>query len=210
MDIRNVEAAVLELLNEALALEPSAMNALMLRNFVTAPGLLAHRQSMQLIGTSDVAVTALSLTNAYLKKLGSNHHIKPIYNQHGPSLSGFVLEGTTPASASDVKPNAVPKTAESVAIPEDHDRPTDVDAQRALVSPAGGWTTASSKNIKRYQYDDDNMEMWVEFNTGRTYVYSGVPIVVYDAFMAAPSQGSFLNQSIKGTYGVREVPTEAV
>jgi len=40
----------------------------------------------------------------------------------------------------------------------------------------------------------------VEFLNGGIYHYLNVPSVVYDALMAAPSHGTYLNAYVKGQY----------
>jgi hypothetical protein len=57
-----------------------------------------------------------------------------------------------------------------------------------------------SSNVARIGYDERFEEVYVEFNSGRTYVYSGVPRVVFEDFERAGSKGGFLNEILKPGY----------
>ena len=57
-----------------------------------------------------------------------------------------------------------------------------------------------SSNVEAIGYDEAAQELHVQFLSGGTYVYHGVPQDVYDDLMAAPSKGSYLNRMIKGNY----------
>ena len=63
--------------------------------------------------------------------------------------------------------------------------------------------TPESSTIAEIGYDDVNEEVWVRFSRGHLYVYSGVPPLVWDEFLAAPSKGSFLNQMLRPSYPYR-------
>jgi hypothetical protein len=60
-----------------------------------------------------------------------------------------------------------------------------------------------SSNVRAIGHDDDILELWVEFNDGSIYVYEGVPAVIYEELMDAPSKGSYLNRVIKGNFAYR-------
>lgn len=62
-----------------------------------------------------------------------------------------------------------------------------------------------SSVIRRFVYCPDNMELWVEFTTGRRYVYSGVPHEVADAFRGAFAKGIYFNTRIRDRFPFREV-----
>lgn len=62
-----------------------------------------------------------------------------------------------------------------------------------------------SSNIRAIGYDEDNLELWVEFNDGSTYIYNGVPEILHTEIMDAPSKGSYLNRVIKGNYEFHKV-----
>jgi hypothetical protein len=62
--------------------------------------------------------------------------------------------------------------------------------------------------IRRYAYDHSTNELWVEFVTGRRYVYSGVPRQVADALGSAFAKGVYFNTRIRDRYPHREVEHE--
>ena len=57
-----------------------------------------------------------------------------------------------------------------------------------------------SSNIESIGYDDDTHELHVQFLSGGYYIYSDVPIEIFDDLMSAPSKGSFLNREVKSIY----------
>jgi hypothetical protein len=59
--------------------------------------------------------------------------------------------------------------------------------------------------IKRFVYDQTEGDLWVEFTTGRRYVYSGVPQEVADTFRQAFSKGVYFNTRIRDNFPHREV-----
>lgn len=62
-----------------------------------------------------------------------------------------------------------------------------------------------SSNVKSIGYNETTENLEVEFNNGNIYEYYKVPRVTYDSFMAASSQGKYLNQYIKGKYSFKRV-----
>ncbi len=75
-------------------------------------------------------------------------------------------------------------------------------AQRARVEGRGQMERSpiSSSNLLAAGYDASTLVLEVEYRNGRLYAYYDVPQAIYDALMAAPSPGTFLNEHIKGTY----------
>ena len=59
--------------------------------------------------------------------------------------------------------------------------------------------------IRRFVYCPDNCELWVEFNSGRRYVYSDVPSEVADTFRSAFAKGVYFNSRIRDRFPCREV-----
>lgn len=57
-----------------------------------------------------------------------------------------------------------------------------------------------SSNIEAIGYDDESLELHVQFISGGYYIYNNVPRQIFDELMYAPSKGSFLNREIKGLY----------
>ena len=62
-----------------------------------------------------------------------------------------------------------------------------------------------SQVIRRFVYDQTAGNLWVEFTTGRRYVYSEVPPEVANAFRAAFSKGIYFNTRIRDQFPCREV-----
>lgn len=65
-----------------------------------------------------------------------------------------------------------------------------------------------SSVIRRYAYDSSTEDLWVEFVTGRRYVYSGVPSQVAAALGSAFAKGVYFNTRIRDQYPHREVTHE--
>lgn len=65
-----------------------------------------------------------------------------------------------------------------------------------------------STTILRFAYCPDSLELWVEFTTGRRYVYSHVPHEVADTFRSAFAKGVYFNTRIRDDYPCREVAHE--
>lgn len=64
-------------------------------------------------------------------------------------------------------------------------------------------TAVKSSNVAEVGYDGDVLE--VTFRNGSRYRYSGVPREVHDELVSAESVGRYLNQNVKGQYGVERV-----
>jgi hypothetical protein len=62
-----------------------------------------------------------------------------------------------------------------------------------------------SSVIRRFVYDEMEKDLWVEFTTGRRYVYSNVPHEVAEAFRAAFAKGVYFNTRIRDRFPHREV-----
>ena len=62
--------------------------------------------------------------------------------------------------------------------------------------------------IRRYVYCPDNEELWVEFVTGRRYVYAGVPDEVVQALGSAFAKGVYFNSRIRDRFAHREIVHE--
>lgn len=57
-----------------------------------------------------------------------------------------------------------------------------------------------SSMIQAVGYDPDAQVLEVRFQSGRTYLYDGVPPDVYEALMASASKGSFMQDEIIDVY----------
>ena len=67
------------------------------------------------------------------------------------------------------------------------------------------WGFMPSTVIRRYVYCPDKNELWVEFVTGRRYVYSGVPQEVASALGSAFAKGVYFNSRIRDRFPHREI-----
>jgi hypothetical protein len=65
-----------------------------------------------------------------------------------------------------------------------------------------------SSVISRFVYDQSERQLWVEFTTGRRYVYSEVPDEVASAFRSAFAKGVYFNTRIRDRFPHREVTHE--
>lgn len=59
--------------------------------------------------------------------------------------------------------------------------------------------------IRRYAYCPDSGSLWIEFVTGRRYVYSEVPGHVAAALGSAFSKGVYFNSRIRDQFPCREI-----
>jgi len=62
-----------------------------------------------------------------------------------------------------------------------------------------------SSVIRRFVYDEMEGDLWVEFTSGRRYVYSGVPHEVADTFRGAFAKGVYFNTRIRDRFPYREI-----
>jgi hypothetical protein len=58
----------------------------------------------------------------------------------------------------------------------------------------------SSSSVRSIGYDPSSQTLEVEFNNSFVYQYYNVSQQVFDALMASPSKGQFLNSQIKNMY----------
>jgi hypothetical protein len=61
-------------------------------------------------------------------------------------------------------------------------------------------TPVKSSTVAAYDYDPATQAMTVQYKSGGTYTYTGVPPKVHADFVAAGSKGSFLARHIRGRY----------
>jgi hypothetical protein len=62
--------------------------------------------------------------------------------------------------------------------------------------------------IRRFVYDQSEHALWVEFVTGRRYVYADVPDEVASALRCAFAKDVYFNTRIRDSYACREVTHE--
>lgn len=63
-----------------------------------------------------------------------------------------------------------------------------------------------SSVIRRFAYDTGKRELWIEFVSGRRYVYEEVPESVAETMRSAFSKGIYFNSRIRNSFKCREVP----
>jgi hypothetical protein len=66
------------------------------------------------------------------------------------------------------------------------------------------WQYVDSSSIEAIRYDSDNTELYVQFISGATYVYSNVDESTVAEFLDADSKGSYFNRIIKPSYDYRQ------
>lgn len=59
--------------------------------------------------------------------------------------------------------------------------------------------------IRRFVYDQTERQLWVEFTSGRRYVYDDVPEEVATTFRTAFSKGVYFNTRIRDRFPHREI-----
>lgn len=64
-------------------------------------------------------------------------------------------------------------------------------------------TPVDSSNIAAIGWADN--ELYIEFNSGSTYVYADVPESTFERMMDADSQGKFFHANIRGQYDYDQV-----
>lgn len=70
------------------------------------------------------------------------------------------------------------------------------------------YETNESSNISAIGFDKSNGELLVEFKSGKTYCYSGVPATEFKALLKAESKGKYFAANIKGQYEYTLVEAE--
>lgn len=220
MEVKNIEAAILELLNEALALDPASLKVIMVTGSLPSRSLIAHRQAGSITQPDKFGtpmVNALSIINATLHKLGSINEVFPLMDPHGHKVHTFALRVRTETKAYPDGTKATgpaPLPVASPVVPVAPAQPATAPATDQAVAPKPAatsldldWVESKSSNIRRIQYLGSTRELKVQFKTGRTYIYAEVPLETYQGLLEAQSQGKYLNGTIKPRHEVREVPS---
>ena len=57
-----------------------------------------------------------------------------------------------------------------------------------------------SSTLATVAYDRTRELLQLEFNSGAIYEYFGVPTMVHEALLRAPSKGSYFNRAIRGKF----------
>jgi hypothetical protein len=63
----------------------------------------------------------------------------------------------------------------------------------------------TSSNLKAVGYDAFTQELQVEFQNGGAYIYSAVPVEIFNALMEAKSVGRYFLNEIRGKFEARKV-----
>ncbi|HEY6550308.1 MAG TPA: KTSC domain-containing protein [Solirubrobacterales bacterium] len=71
--------------------------------------------------------------------------------------------------------------------------------------PVPKMNPVDSSCVAKIGYDPNAEEAYVEFHDSGLYAYRGVPARVFEAFVAAESKGTFVNEVIKPRYPFRKV-----
>ena len=61
-------------------------------------------------------------------------------------------------------------------------------------------TAVESTTLATVAYDEVRELLQLEFRSRAIYHYLGVPSIVHEALLAAPSKGGYFNQSIRGRF----------
>ncbi|EZQ17882.1 hypothetical protein CF98_24540 [Halopseudomonas bauzanensis] len=63
------------------------------------------------------------------------------------------------------------------------------------------WVNIGSTAIRRIGYDSDTSRLYIDFeDSAPIYTFCRVPAATFEAFIRAPSKGSFYHQNIKDRY----------
>jgi hypothetical protein len=66
-------------------------------------------------------------------------------------------------------------------------------------------TAVESTTLATVAYDEARELLRLEFRSQAIYQYLGVPAIVHQALLSAPSKGSYFNQAIRGRFPYRRV-----
>lgn len=73
------------------------------------------------------------------------------------------------------------------------------DEKRAMqIAQYAMWVSITSTCVSASRWIDETLE--IRFTDGRFYAYTGVPVSIYEDFLASGSKGGFLNSTIKPNY----------
>ena len=62
-----------------------------------------------------------------------------------------------------------------------------------------------SSVISSFAYDPAERSLWIEFVTGRRYIYDDVPEEIAEAFRLSLSKGIYFNKRIRDCFKCRDV-----
>jgi KTSC domain len=67
------------------------------------------------------------------------------------------------------------------------------------------FASVESTTLATVGYDENLNRLQLEFCSRAVYLYFGVPRVVYEALLGAPSKGRYFNGTIRGRYPYRQI-----
>ena len=67
------------------------------------------------------------------------------------------------------------------------------------------WTHVTSSILEAVAYDPAERRLRIRFRSGAIYEYDGVPSVIYEELLAAPSKGGYFSEYIRPDYLYRRV-----
>ena len=65
-----------------------------------------------------------------------------------------------------------------------------------------------STTLSAVAYDESEEVLRLQFRSGATYEYSGVPAAVHAELLKASSKGEYFNQVIRGHFPYRPIPSD--
>ncbi len=63
----------------------------------------------------------------------------------------------------------------------------------------------TSSILDAVAYDPVAMRLWIRFRSGAIFEYDGVPSVIYEELLVAPSKGGYFSEYIRPDYLYRRV-----
>jgi hypothetical protein len=66
-------------------------------------------------------------------------------------------------------------------------------------------TAVESTTLATIAYDEARGVLQLEFRSRTIYQYLGVPAIVHQALLIAPSKGSYFNQAIRGRFAYKRL-----
>lgn len=67
------------------------------------------------------------------------------------------------------------------------------------------WTSVTSPTIEAVAYDPAGMRLRIRFRSGAIFEYDGVPSVIYEELLAAPSKDGYFSEYIRPDFLYRRV-----
>ena len=71
--------------------------------------------------------------------------------------------------------------------------------------PLPTMTYVDSTNIEAVGYDQATRDLYLQFRTGKVYVYAEVPVEIHRELLEADSKGSYFNREVRPNFECREL-----